>query len=148
MSENNRSLPRSPVGHLQAVVNMEAAPPPCDDTLNIKVVEANDGIAKGKWIIDRAFINGLGVVMGGYLCSAADIMMAYAISSRLTEQQTFASIDLHTTFHRPAFEGEALVEARVERLGSKVAYVVADVFQNDKKIASCVSSMMVLPFKA
>jgi uncharacterized protein (TIGR00369 family) len=82
--------------------------------------------------------------MGGFVTSAADIMMAYAISSKLSIGQSFASIDLHTTFHRPVRLGEVQVEAKVDRIGKKTAYVLADLFQNDKKVASVVSSVMIL----
>jgi acyl-coenzyme A thioesterase PaaI-like protein len=71
-------------------------------------------------------------------------MMAYAISSKLSIGQSFASIDLHTTFHRPVRLGDVQVEAKVDRIGKKTAYVLADLFQNDKKVASVVSSVMIL----
>ncbi|MDY0409617.1 PaaI family thioesterase [Virgibacillus soli] len=119
-------------------------PPPCDETMQITVESADSGVAYGVWQIDEKFINGLGVVMGGFLSSAADIMMAYAITSMLTEDQGFATIDLHTTFHRPAFKGEITVMAKVERLGRTLAYVVADITQAEKKVASAVSSVLIM----
>ncbi|MDQ7861877.1 PaaI family thioesterase [Peribacillus frigoritolerans] len=73
---------------------------------------AQDGIARGVWKVDEKFINGIGVAMGGFVTSAADIMMAYAISSKLSMGQSFASIDLHTTFHRPVRLGDVQVEAK------------------------------------
>ncbi|RST72688.1 PaaI family thioesterase [Siminovitchia acidinfaciens] len=129
---------------LMEVANNGAAPPNCDITLQIKPVSAKDGKAKGIWEVDEKFLNGLGVTMGGYLASAADIMMAYAISSQLQENQTFASIDLHTTFHRPVFPGTVEVHASVERLGRKVGYLTAELVQNDKKVGSAVSSIMII----
>lgn len=132
---------------LLEVVSHGKMPPPCDLTLQIKATYAQDGVARGVWEVDEKFINGLGVSMGGYLASAADIMMAYAISSKLTDQQTFASIDLHTTFHRPTFPGIVDIEARVERIGQTVAYVVADLTQNEKKVASVVSSAIIQEIK-
>lgn len=119
-------------------------PPNCDITLQLQPTFAEDGVARGVWKIDEKFINGIGVVMGGYLAAAADTMMAYAISSKLNENQAFTSIDLHTTFHRPTQVGEMFVEARVERLGKRTAYVVADVVQNDKIVASAVSSVLIM----
>jgi acyl-coenzyme A thioesterase PaaI-like protein len=40
--------------------------------------------------------------------------------------------------------GDVQVEAKVDRIGKKTAYVLADLFQNDKKVASVVSSVMIL----
>jgi acyl-CoA thioesterase len=128
---------------LQQVVSHGLTPPPCDTTMQVKVSYAEDGTAKGIWQVDKKYINGLGVVMGGFLSSAADILMAYAIASKLTESQGFVSIDLDTTFHRPAIEGEIEVIARVEKMGRTLAYVVADLVQNEKKVATCVSSLLI-----
>ena len=126
------------------VANNGATPPNCDLTLQIEATQAINGESKGVWIVDEKFTNGLGVVMGGFLASAADIMMAYAIASRLNENQSFASIDLQTTFHRPVLPGTVHVTAKVERLGRRVAYVVAEIFQHNKKVGSAVSSVMII----
>ena len=40
--------------------------------------------------------------------------------------------------------GEVEVEAKVERMGKSIAYVLADLFQNGKKVASVVSSIMII----
>lgn len=129
---------------LVAVTTEDKAPPNCDITLQLTPYFAENGVAKGTWQIDEKFINGVGVVMGGYLAAAADTMMAYAVASKLSDDRTFVSIDLHTTFHRPLLLGVAEVEARVERLGRKTAYLIADIFQNEKKAANVVSSVMII----
>jgi acyl-CoA thioesterase len=72
-------------------------------------------------------------------------MMAYAITTLLHEDQTFASINLHTTFHRPTFVGEVEVEAKVEKFGRTVSYLTAVLTQNGKEVASAVSSVMIMP---
>lgn len=131
------------ISDLQQVVANGFPPPPCDLTMQITVDYASDGVAKGVWQVDKKYINGLGVVMGGFLASAADIVMAYAIASKLTDEQGFVSIDLDTTFHRAAREGEIEVTARVEKMGRTLAYVVADLTQHDKKVATCVSSLLI-----
>lgn len=126
------------------VVKSGKKPPNCDLTLQIDTNYALNGIAHGIWKVDERFLNGKGIVMGGFVASAADIIMAYAISSLLDEGKTFASIDLHTTFHRPVFPGEVKVEAKVEKMGKTVAYVIANLNQNEKKVASVVSSVMII----
>lgn len=132
-----------PKGLVEVVTNGKT-PPNCDLTLQMRPVFAEGGVARGEWTIDEKFVNGIGVCMGGYVAAAADTMMAYAIASQLQEGQTFSTIELHTTYHRPAMVGIAEVEARVERLGRKVAYLTVDVVQNGKKVASAVSSVMIL----
>ncbi|WP_338469674.1 PaaI family thioesterase [Niallia sp. XMNu-256] len=129
---------------LVSVVQKKIVPPNCDQTLQIEPTFAHDGYAMALWMIDDKFINGHGVVMGGFLAAATDTIMAYAIASLLDANQTFASIDLHTTFHRPLLRGTAKLEAKVERKGNKTAYLTAEVFQNEKKCCSSVSSIMIM----
>ncbi|MCM3566523.1 PaaI family thioesterase [Neobacillus mesonae] len=130
--------------NLMEVVSKKIQPPNCDLTLQIEVTDADNGNAKGTWRVDDRFLNGIGITMGGFVSSAADIMMAYAIASKLDNGKTFTSIDLHTTFHRPVLPGEVTVEAKVERMGKRTAYLTAELIQNDKKTASVVSSVMIL----
>ncbi|WP_066365403.1 PaaI family thioesterase [Neobacillus fumarioli] len=129
---------------LMEVVTKGANPPNCDLTMQIKVIEAYDGTARGIWKVDDQFINGIGVAMGGFVSSAADIMMAYAIASKISNKQSFTTIDLHITFHRPVMQGEVMVEARVERMGKRTAYVTAELIQNNKKTADAVSSVIII----
>ncbi|WP_026673955.1 PaaI family thioesterase [Alkalihalobacterium bogoriense] len=129
---------------LMKVVQRENEPPHCDDTMHIEMQACTEGVAHAKWFVDERFMNGVGVVMGGFVTSAADITMAYAIASKLTDEQSFASITLQSTFHRPVFQGEVEVTAKVERIGSKVAYLVAELNQNDKLVANVTSSVMIL----
>ena len=51
-------------------------------------------------------VNSLAIAVIAFLATVADTMMAYTLSSKLTSNQTFASIDLHTTFHRPVMQGD------------------------------------------
>ncbi|MEI3611309.1 PaaI family thioesterase [Pseudogracilibacillus sp. SO30301A] len=128
---------------LQNVAKQIKKPPPCDDTMQVKVTQAEDGVAHGIWEVDHKFINGNGVVMGGFITAAVDIMMAYAIASKLTDEEGFASIDIDTTFHRPMIDGQVDITATVERRGKTIAYVTGEVRQNDKLIANCVSSILI-----
>ncbi|RXT01540.1 PaaI family thioesterase [Ammoniphilus sp. CFH 90114] len=129
--------------NLMDVVKQGSTPPPCDEALGIKASSAEDGVARGIWEVKDTFLNGNGVVMGGFVSAAADTAMAYALASSLKEGQMFASINLHTTFHRPVRPGQVEFEARVERLGRTVAYVVASLIQDGKEVAFSTSSVMV-----
>ncbi|WP_078597480.1 PaaI family thioesterase [Evansella clarkii] len=129
---------------LVTVVTENRTPPNCDITLNIRPVKAENGSAEAVWQVDENFINGVGVAMGGYVASAADITMAYAISSLLESSESFFSINLQTTFHKPVAVGEAVVEAKVEKKGRKVAYLIAEVKQNGKLAATVHSSVMII----
>ncbi len=137
-------LKKFTITDFQNVAKQVKNPPPCDETMQVKVTYAEDGIAHGVWEVDEKFINGHGVVMGGFVSAAVDIMMAYAIASKLTDEEGFASINLDTTFHRPTMTGKVDITATVERKGRTIAYVTAEVKQDGKLIANSVSSIMIL----
>ncbi|MCD8508531.1 MAG: PaaI family thioesterase [Bacillus sp. (in: Bacteria)] len=132
---------------LLEVVKGTKQAPNCDITLNLKATYAEDGIARAVWDVDERMINGVGVAMGGYVASAADITMAYAVASLLENKQSFFSINLQTTFHRPVSIGEAEVEARVEKRGRTMLFLVADVNQRGKLAATVHSSVMIVQAK-
>lgn len=137
-------LEKFTITDLQSVAKQKKEPPPCDDTMQVKVTHADNGEAHGIWKIDKKFINGHGIVMGGFISAAVDIIMAYAIASILTDNEKFASINLDTTFHRPTIEGDVEIIATVERKGKTVAYLTAKIKQNQKLVANCVSSIMII----
>lgn len=133
--------------NLHEVINGISNPPACDTTLGVKVLEAKNGYSKGIWTIKEHLLNGNGVIMGGFVAAAADIMMAYAISTKLTNDQTFVSLNLHTTFHRPTLPGEVIIETRVEKFGRTISYLTSVLKQNDKEVASVTSSIMIMEKK-
>jgi acyl-CoA thioesterase len=131
--------------NLHKVIQGKSAPPACDITLGIKLSEANNGSSKGYWKVEDHLLNGKGVVMGGFVSAAADTMMAYAMVTLLKEDQTFASINLETTFHRPVFTGNVEIEAKVVKFGKTISYLTATFTQNGKHVASATSSVMAMP---
>ncbi|WP_202078436.1 PaaI family thioesterase [Caldalkalibacillus salinus] len=131
------------VKDLLGVVSGEVAPPACDQTLGVEIDEASEGYAKGTWHLDDQMLNGHQVAMGGFVSAAADIVMAYAIASVLTDKQAFSSINLNTTFHRPTRPGQVHITAKVERAGRTTAYLTAELTQQGKRVASTTSSLMV-----
>lgn len=130
--------------NLQQIINREVQPPNCDLTLGITLTEAENGRSQCAWHIEPKLANGNGVVMGGFITSAADIAIAYAVASLLNDQQSFTSISINTTFHRPVFEGEVTVIANVKKFGRTIAYVEAQLMQNDKVVADITSTVMIL----
>jgi acyl-CoA thioesterase len=128
---------------LLRVVRGELQAPPCDDTLGITITDVQPRRITAEWRADPRLLNGHGVVMGGFISAAADIAMAYAMASCLTDDRSFASITLQTTFHRPAVPGKLDIVAKVERLGRTVAYLSADIYQNERHVATATSSVLI-----
>ncbi|MBN8442772.1 MAG: PaaI family thioesterase [Thauera sp.] len=110
-------------------------------TLDMRIVEAGDGFAKGRWLPPDCLLNGNGVVQGGFVGAACDQMMAAAIASAVGTQK-FASINLQMTYHRAVGQEEYEVTAQLVRAGKRLAYLTAEVRRGDDLFVSCQSSLM------
>ncbi len=126
-----------------AVTQGKLAPPPCDTALGIQIVYCEQGEAKAQWMASETLLNGHAVIMGGLISAATDAVMAYAIASSLQDHQSFTSINLQTTYHRPARSGRLDIEARVKQSGRTIAYLVAEVHQEGKLVATSISSVLI-----
>ncbi|RKR45161.1 PaaI family thioesterase [Paraburkholderia sp. BL17N1] len=76
----------------------------------------------------RESIQGNGVVSGGALTSMLDHAMALALLSRLQSGRTCATISLTVNMLEPGHIGKFTVEARVKRLGGRIAFLDADLY--------------------
>lgn len=128
---------------LMDVISLGKQPPPCDTMIEVEMDEVASGSATAIWMPNDQMLNGNGVIMGGFVSSAADVVIAYAVSSLVNDKQTFASVNLNVTFHRPAFPGKIEVKATVEKFGKTMSYVTAELKQHGKLVASAVSSVLV-----
>lgn len=86
---------------------------PFERLLNMKIVEASEGIATltMPFFIDLA--QGGGLMHGGALVSLADTAVVMAIKSLVPPQTHFATISLETKFLYPVKEGVVTAKAQV-----------------------------------
>lgn len=73
-------------------------------------------------------VQGNGVVSGGALASMLDLAMALALLSKLQPGRTCATISLTVNMLEPGKEGKFAVEACVRRLGGRIAFLEADLY--------------------
>lgn len=98
-----------------------------------------------RFTADAASTQGNGVVSGGTLASMLDCGIAVAVLSALKPGQTCSTISLAVNMQRGAGVGELRVEAKVDRLGRRVAYAQAQLFNADHQlIANATSALLVL----
>ncbi|MFT0174030.1 PaaI family thioesterase [Paraburkholderia mimosarum] len=86
----------------------------------------------------RESLQGNGVVSGGALSSMLDLSMALALLSTLPHGRTCATISLTVNMLEPAHAGAFAVQARVKRLGGRIAFIEAELY--DGTGARCVAS--------
>ena len=73
-------------------------------------------------------VQGNGVVSGGALASMLDLAMALALLSKLPHGRTCATVSLTVNMLEPGHVGKFAVEARVKRLGNRIAFLEADLY--------------------
>ena len=83
-------------------------------------------------------------MINGFITAAADIMMGYAVTTLINENQTNASFNLATTFHTPLQSGIVEIEAKVEQFGSVISYLSAIMTQNNEKTVEVISTMVII----
>ena len=83
-------------------------------------------------------VQGNGVVSGGALASMLDLAMALALLSKLPHGRTCATVSLTVNMLEPGHVGKFAAEARVKRLGNRIAFLEADLY--DRARVCCVAN--------
>jgi uncharacterized protein (TIGR00369 family) len=86
---------------------------PFERLLNMKIVEASDGMATLTMPFFLDFAQGGGLMHGGALVSLADTAVVMAIKSLVPPQTHFATTSLKSKFLCPVKEGVVTAKARV-----------------------------------
>jgi uncharacterized protein (TIGR00369 family) len=93
-------------------------------TLDMHIVEAEDGRVALESTPGRHLENTNGVVQGGYAASLLDMACGYAVISRLPAGKTCATLELKVSYHKAVrFEAGAVrAEGKVTSLGKRAAF--------------------------
>lgn len=82
-----------------------------------------------------------GLLHGGATASVIDTAMAFAVVTRLAENETASTVDLTVHYLRPVTEGAIVCTAKIVRAGKRLLTVSAEVFNsNEKLIATALST--------
>ncbi len=92
------------------------------------------------------FIQGTGVVQGGAVTAMLDFAMAFATLASLPPQASCATVNLNTSFLRPAPQARYIATGTVDRCGKALAFTQARLVRADtgQVVATASSSLAVL----
>ena len=92
------------------------------------------------------FIQGTGVLQGGAVTAMLDFAMAFATLASLPPQASCATVNLNTSFLRPAPQGRYIATGTVDRCGKAMAFSQARLVRADtgQLVATASSSLAVL----
>ncbi len=117
------------------------------ETLDIALIEADEGRAVFAGTPGRSVYNPLGVVHGGYAATLLDSACGCAVLSRLSAEQTYTTLELKIAFHRALREdtGPVRAEGKVLSIGRRVAFAEGRLIDGDGRLyASATSTLLVM----
>jgi uncharacterized protein (TIGR00369 family) len=92
--------------------------------LNFTLRSVSPGHAVWEYRVDKAHFNPNGVLHGGVVMSLLDTAMGFAVTSQLVDEGRFnAAAEQSTRFLAPIRDGLVTAEAKVLKLGKRLAVV-------------------------
>lgn len=109
---------------------------PFADLLGMNVLSSRPGKSECSLSVSEKLLNPHRVVHGGVLYSLADTGMGAAVYPLLAEGELCATIEIKVNYYAPVYEGEIRCVATVLNKGKSVANIQADIFCNDRTVAT------------
>jgi uncharacterized protein (TIGR00369 family) len=93
-------------------------------TLGLRGISAEEGFVVFEGTPSPAVYNPMGGVHGGYAATLLDTVMGLAVATRLTNDQSFTTLELKVAYHRGMTEktGPVRGEGRVISFGRRAAF--------------------------
>lgn len=107
-------------------------------SLQARLLEGRQGALSIRFTAPDHSVQGNGVVSGGTLASMLDLAMAMTLLSKLPQGRTCATVSLTINMLEPGLVGDFVADARVRRLGGRIAFLEADL--HDAGRTHCMAS--------
>jgi len=106
--------------------------------LELRLIDASPGEVRLALPVHPRHVHAGNVMSGQTLMAAADTAMVLAVTSKLGAFKPMTTVQLQTTFLRPvaADAGEAIVVAKVLRLGKTLAFGEIEITTGDGALAA------------
>lgn len=110
--------------YLQGIVEGRFPPPPIAQLVGARLVFVGEGEAVFRCVPDESFLNPIGLVHGGLLCTLMDSAMGVAVQSTMAAMVACPSIEIKVSFLKPLpHDGtEVEVRGRALRVGKRIAF--------------------------
>ena len=121
---------------------------PMGETLDFQLVEIDEGVAVFAASPAAGTNNPQGTVHGGYSAALLDSACGCAVHSCLSAEQSYTTIELKVSYHRPMTTetGTVRAEAKVISIGKRIAFTEARLTDVSGRLyASATSTLLVLP---
>ncbi|MFL9963621.1 PaaI family thioesterase [Paraburkholderia sediminicola] len=132
--------------YVRRVQRGELPPPPITTTLGGRILslEADGSRLNCEYVGVERFLNPAGQLQGGILSAMLDDVTAWLVTATLDEHEHCATLNLNTSFLRPAGIGPLRANATLVRRRKGVCNVNGELWQADKLVATAVAVCMVV----
>ena len=117
------------------------------DTLDIHLVEVEEGRVVFEAIPGVQHYNPIGTVHGGFAATVLDFACGYAVLSKLRAGQGFSTLEIKVAYHRAMASSTGTIrgEGRVVQVGRRAAFTEARLTDRQGDLlASATSSLVIL----
>ncbi|MGA7718698.1 MAG: PaaI family thioesterase [Bradyrhizobium sp.] len=127
------------------IVDGKVPVPPCAKTLGLEFVEIDGerGTIQTRFEAVESFLNPVGHVQGGFLAAMLDDTMGTALAATLEPGLFAPTVNLNVQYHRPVALGPLKGLGRVAMRGREVCHGSAELWQNDKVVATATGTFAV-----
>ncbi|RQH06407.1 PaaI family thioesterase [Paraburkholderia dinghuensis] len=122
----------------------ENGAPPITTTLGATFVSLSEDTLEARYVGTPAFLNPAGQIQGGMLCAMLDDVTATLVTSTLAVGEHCATLNLSTSFLRPAKPGTLTGRATLVRRGRGVCNVNGELWQDDRLLATATAVCMIV----
>jgi len=105
-------------------------------TLGIKILELSEGRSLVEMVVDERLHNMSGNMHGGIMADIADAAMGIAISTTISPDEDFTTMEMKISFFRPHVKGPLRAEGIVAKRGKRVAFAEAVLTNQQKQIVA------------
>ncbi|OLB70434.1 hypothetical protein AUI06_06620 [archaeon 13_2_20CM_2_52_21] len=109
-------------------------PSPATKTLGIKILELSEGHSLVEMQVDEHLHNMSATMHGGVMADIADAAMGIAISTTISPDEDFTTMEMKISFFRPHIKGPLRAEGTVAKRGKRVAFAEAILTNQQKQI--------------
>jgi len=105
-------------------------------TLGIKILELGEGRSLVEMMVDSHLHNMSGTMHGGMMADIADAAMGIAVSTTISPEEDFTTMEFKISFYRPHIKGVLRAEGIVAKRGKRVAFTEAVLTNGQKQIVA------------
>lgn len=111
-------------------------PSPATKTLGIKILELSEKRSLLEMMVDPNHHNMSATMHGGIMADIADAAMGIAVSTTVSPDEDFTTMEMKISFYRPHIKGVLRAEGIVAKRGRRVAFTEAVLTNEHKQIVA------------